>query len=55
MKIIGILANMKEKLSGGQRQRLAIARTFYKNPNLFIFAYLGSVYFFIVILAVIRN
>jgi len=25
------------KLSGGQRQRLAIARTFYKNPNLFIF------------------
>ena len=25
------------KLSGGQRQRLAIARTFYKNPDLFIF------------------
>jgi ATP-binding cassette subfamily B protein len=25
------------KLSGGQRQRLAIARTFYKKPNLFIF------------------
>ena len=24
------------KLSGGQRQRLAIARTFYKNPDLFI-------------------
>ena len=24
------------KLSGGQRQRLAIARTFYKNPKLFI-------------------
>jgi len=25
------------QLSGGQRQRLAIARTFYKKPNLFIF------------------
>ena len=25
------------KLSGGQRQRLAIARTFYKNPDLYIF------------------
>ena len=25
------------QLSGGQRQRLAIARTFYKNPNIFIF------------------
>ena len=25
------------KLSGGQRQRLAIARTFYKDPDLFIF------------------
>ena len=25
------------QLSGGQRQRLAIARTFYKEPNLFIF------------------
>ena len=25
------------QLSGGLRQRLAIARTFYKNPNLYIF------------------
>ena len=25
------------KLSGGQRQRLSIARTFYKNPDIFIF------------------
>ena len=32
-----IIGERGVKLSGGQRQRLAIARTFYKNPNLFIF------------------
>ncbi|MDG1348868.1 MAG: ABC transporter ATP-binding protein [Flavobacteriales bacterium] len=32
-----IIGERGVQLSGGQRQRLAIARTFYKNPNLFIF------------------
>ena len=32
-----IIGERGVKLSGGQRQRLAIARTFYKNPSLFIF------------------
>ena len=32
-----IIGERGVKLSGGQRQRLSIARTFYKNPNLFIF------------------
>ncbi len=32
-----IIGERGVKLSGGQRQRLAIARTFYKKPNLFIF------------------
>jgi len=32
-----IIGERGVKLSGGQRQRLAIARAFYKNPNLFIF------------------
>ena len=32
-----IIGERGVKLSGGQRQRLAIARTFYKNPRLFIF------------------
>jgi len=32
-----IIGERGVQLSGGQRQRLAIARTFYKEPNLFIF------------------
>lgn len=32
-----IIGERGVKLSGGQRQRLAIARTFYKNPDLYIF------------------
>ena len=32
-----IIGERGVQLSGGQRQRLAIARTFYKNPELFIF------------------
>ena len=32
-----IIGERGVQLSGGQRQRLAIARTFYKKPNLFIF------------------
>ena len=32
-----IIGERGVKLSGGQRQRLAIARTFYKNPKLYIF------------------
>jgi ATP-binding cassette subfamily B protein len=32
-----IIGERGVQLSGGQRQRLAIARTFYKNPKLFIF------------------
>ena len=32
-----IIGERGVKISGGQRQRLAIARTFYKNPKLFIF------------------
>ncbi len=32
-----IIGERGVKLSGGQRQRIAIARTFYKNPKLFIF------------------
>ncbi|MEC9209163.1 MAG: ABC transporter ATP-binding protein [Bacteroidota bacterium] len=32
-----IIGERGVKLSGGQRQRLAIARTFYKKPTLFIF------------------
>ena len=32
-----IIGERGVQLSGGQRQRLAIARTFYKNPSLYIF------------------
>ena len=32
-----IIGERGVQLSGGQRQRLAIARTFYKNPKLYIF------------------
>jgi len=32
-----IIGERGVQLSGGQRQRLAIARTFYKNPDIFIF------------------
>ncbi len=32
-----IIGERGVKLSGGQRQRLAIARTFFKKPNIFIF------------------
>ena len=32
-----IIGERGVKLSGGQRQRLAIARTFYKNPDIYIF------------------
>ena len=32
-----IIGERGVKLSGGQKQRLALARTFYKNPKLFIF------------------
>jgi ATP-binding cassette subfamily B multidrug efflux pump len=32
-----IIGERGVQLSGGQRQRLAIARTFYKNPEIFIF------------------
>ena len=32
-----IIGERGVKLSGGQRQRLAIARTFYKNPEIYIF------------------
>jgi ABC-type multidrug transport system, ATPase and permease components len=32
-----IIGERGVQLSGGQRQRLAIARTFYKNPSLYVF------------------